>query len=611
MSTPIRLASPDDDFELTEAMVPMRDGVRLRTLILSPKSPREKLPMLFQRTPYDASRRLISKHRPALHSVLGPGFAELLDYIFVFQDIRGRHGSDGEFEINRLPRGEFNATGTDETTDAWDSAEWLVNNVQQSNRRIGIYGTSYEGWTTLMALLDPHPALKAAIPVNPMVDCWIGDDWFHNGAFRQAYAFEYVHTMESDPKSPTPFSFSHYDTYTWWLNTGSPVKVGKRYLDETRHRFWKVLMENPAYSVYWQRGAVDRLLQQSNATLIPTLHVHSWFDQEDIYGAPAAYAAMKPRDESNALVYFAGGPWYHGQSWLAGEKLGAVVWNEDAARRWREDQLAPFLMHYLKDGPAHTVAPVTVFNTGSRRWETVDSWPRSKTSKKSALYLAPQNKLSWQAPSAPEGTFQSYVSDPSNPVPYQPRPVRRIGGDDEPDPSAWRVWLTGDQRFVDGRPDVLTYASDPLETAVTVRGDVTVRLFAETTGTDVDWVVKFIDAFADLEAAEPGMGGFQLMISGDILRGRYRKQFECAEPVAANQVLEYTICLPQVNHTFRRGHRMMVQVQSTWFPLYDRNPQRFVPSIMDVESDDYQSATHRIHTSTAYPSRIEIVVVEN
>ncbi len=610
MSTPIRFANPDDDFELREVMVPMRDGICLRTLILTPKFAREPLPMLLQRTPYDASKRLPAKQRTALHSVLGPGFAELRDYIFVFQDIRGRYGSQGDFEINRPPRGVFNSTETDETTDAWDTAEWLVNNVQQSNRRIGIHGTSYEGWTTLMTLLDPHPAVRAAVPVNPMVDCWMGDDWFHNGAFRQAYAFEYVHSIESDPKSPVTFSFSHYDTYTWWLNAGSPVKVGKRYLDETRHRFWKVLMENPAYSTYWQSIALDRLLQQSKATLIPTLHVHSWFDQEDSYGAPAAYAAMKPRDDSNTLVYFAAGPWYHGQSWLAGDKLGAVVWNEDAARHWREDQLTPFLAHYLKDGPAHDVALVTVFNTGSRRWEKPDSWPRPKTSRKSTLYFAPENKLSWQPPSAPEGVFQSYVSDPSKPVPYQPRPVRRIS-DDELDPAAWRVWLTGDQRFVDGRPDVLTYAGDPLETPVTVRGDVTVRLLAETTGTDVDWVVKLIDAFADLEAAEPGMSGFQLMISGDILRGRYRRQFDRAEPVAANEVLEYTISLPQVNHTFQRGHRIMVQVQSTWFPLYDRNPQRFVPSIMEVEPDDYQSATHRIHTSAVYPSRIEINVEEH
>lgn len=608
MSTPVRLANPDDDFELREAMVPMRDGIELRTLILSPKVAREPLPMLLLRTPYDADKRLLqAKHRTALHSVLGPGFAELPGYIFVAQDVRGRYGSLGEFRINRPSRGEFNTTEVDETTDAWDTVEWLIANVQPNNGRVGIFGTSYEGWTTLMALLDPHPALKAAVPVNPMVDCWVGDDWFHNGAFRQAYAFEYVHGIESDRKSHTPFPFSHYDTYAWWLKAGSPVEVGKRYLDEQRHHFWKILVENPAYTAYWQSVAADRLLQESRARLVPTLHVHSWFDQEDGYGAPAAYAAMKPRDVSDALIYFAAGPWYHGQSWMAGERIGAAAWNESAAQRWREDQLAPFLAHYLKDGPAHNVPSVRVFNTGSRRWESLDSWPQPKASSRRALYLAPENKLSWDSPTAPEGTFQSYVSDPSKPVPYQPRPVRRIGAD-EVDPDAWKIWLTGDQRFVDGRPDVLTYTTAPLEAAVTLRGDVSVRLFTETTGTDVDWVVKLIDVFPDLDAADPEMSGFQLMISGDIFRGRYRAQRDRAEPVTANRVLEYTIQLPQVNHTFRQGHRVMVQVQSTWFPLYDRNPQRFVPSIMDVKPSDYQSTTHRIHTSAAYPSRLEVNV---
>jgi putative CocE/NonD family hydrolase len=607
MISPTRLPNVDDDFELREEMIPMRDRVKLHALILSPKRMTGRLPILLMRTPYDSSRRLQSKQRTTLYTVLGAKLAELQGYIFVFQDIRGRGRSSGLFELSRPPRGPYNKTRTDETTDAWDTVEWLTKHVRGNNGRVGIYGTSYEGWTTLMALLDPHPALKAAVPVNPLADGWMGDDWFHNGAFRQAYAFEYVHYMETDPKSFTPFPFSHYDTYAWWLKAGSARELGTRYLDPKRHHFWSVLISNQAYSSYWQRGAIDQLLRQSRARLVPTLHVHGWFDQEDMYGAPAAYEAMKARDRSDTLIYFAAGPWYHGQSWGTSEKAGPLARTEDAARRWREDQLAPFLAHYLKGGPAHTVPPVSVFNTGSRRWERVDGWPRPRRTRVRPLYLVAGGGVSWYKPAASEGMARTFLSDPARPVPYQPRPVRRIF-DDELDPAAWRTWLTGDQRFTDGRPDVLTFVGDPLDEPVTVRGTVTAKLFAETTGTDADWVVKLIDAFPDMDSSDPAMSGFQLMISGDIFRGRYRRQFERPEPIAANAILEYAIRLPQVNHTFRRSHRIMVQIQSTWFPLYDRNPQRFIPSIMDAKPRDFQAATHRIHTSGAYPSRIDLRV---
>lgn len=602
----IREANPDDDFEMLEVMIPMRDGVELHTLILAPKA-NHTLPMLLLRTPYNADKALRVKQRTRLHSVIGPGLAELQDYIFAFQDVRGRYRSGGVFELNRPPRGPLNTSGTDETTDAWDTVEWLVRNVRGNNGRAGIWGTSYDGWTALMALLDPHPALKAAVPVSPLVDGWIGDDWFHNGAFRLPYAFEYVYHMESDPKEPTPFAFNQYDTYAWWLAAPSPVGLGRRYLDERRHRFWKVLMDNPAYSEHWRGIAVDSLLRKSGARLIPTLLVHGWFDQEDLYGAPAAYAAIKPLDIANSLVYFAAGPWFHGQNWGAGDRTGQVAWTEDAARRWRENDLAPFLAHYLKDGPAHELAPVTAFNTGLRRWERLDQWPEPQGTDRRSIYLAPHGALSWGVPTAPEGTADVYISDPSKPVPYQPRPIRRIFSD-ESDEQAWRIWMTADQRFVDGRPDVLTYVSDPVSVPLTIRGAITARLLADTTGTDADWVVKLIDVYPDLDPAEPEMSGYQLMISGDILRGRYRRQFDLPEPIATNEVFEFIIRLPQVNHTIRPDHRLMVQVQSTWFPLYDRNPQCFVPNIMDVKSADYQAATHRIHTSAAHPSRLEFFV---
>ena len=607
MNNVVRYANPDDDFELREEMIPMRDGAMLHTLILSPKLRAGPMPILLQRTPYDSRKRLRAKSRTALHSVLGISHAELPGYIFAFQDIRGRHGSTGDFEINRPPRGKFNTTDTDETTDAWDAIAWLVENVEGNNGRAAIYGTSYEGWTTLMALLDPHPALKAAIPVNPMVDGWMGDDWFHNGAFRISYAFEYVYAMESNQSDWTAFAYSQRDTYAWWLKSGSARQVGERYLDGKRHLFWKRLLDNPAYSDYWKDTALDRVLQQSTAPLIPTMHVHSWFDQEDIYGAPAAYQAMLARDPSRSHNFFVAGPWFHGQNWSVGDRLGPVAWNADAARHWREDQLDPFLRHYLMDGPAHDLAPATVFNTGTRRWERHRQWPPTTGSESRAVHLAVDGSLSFEPPTAAAGVGQAYVSDPSKPVPYTPRPTPAISTD-EGSAAPWRIWLTGDQRFVDGRPDVLTFVSPPLDEQLTVRGDVTAVLFAETTGTDADWVVKLIDAFPDLDAADPDLSGYQLMISADILRGRYRRHLDAPEAVAPNETVEYVIRLPQVNHTFRHGHRIMVQIQSTWFPLYDRNPQRFVPSIMSAGEADYQSAVHRIHTNASHPSRVEFSV---
>jgi uncharacterized protein len=602
----IRPASPDDDFTLQEAMIPVRDGVELHTLILAPKDVNEPLPMLLLRTPYDASKRMPIKQRTELRSVMGPGLADLEGFIFVMQDIRGQYGSGGIFELNRAPRGDLNNTDTDETTDAWDTIDWLVKNVPNNNGKVGIFGTSYEGWTTLMALLDPHPALRVAVPVNPLVDGWIGDDWFHNGAFRLPYAFEYIYMMESDPKTPTAFPYSEYDTYSWWLKAGSPMELGKRYLDKERHRFWNALMENPEYTGYWRKKAVDAMLKESKAPLIPTMYVHSWFDQEDIYGAPVAYAVMKERDTADPLIYFAAGPWYHGQTWARRDTRTVIGWDEDAAKIWRAEQLAPFLGHYLKDGPPHGVAPVNVFNTGSRRWERLDAWPISPKMRRRSLYLSAGNKLSWNAPRDAKGS-QSFVSDPKAPVPYQPRPARRIFMD-ELNQAAWRTWQMMDQRFVDGRPDVLTYVSERIEEPVTIRGDVTAKIFAETTGSDADWVVKLIDVFPDHDPSEWELSGYQLMISGEIFRGRYRTSFETPEEIKPNEPLEYTIRMPQVNHTFLKGHYIMVQVQSTWFPLYDRNPQRFIPSIMDVKPEDYQTATHRVHSGSVVASRIDLTV---
>jgi putative CocE/NonD family hydrolase len=603
---PIREPTPSDDFLIRAEMIPMRDGVKLHTVIVTSKSIASPQPILLMRTPYDASGRIGTAHRTSMAAMLGAKYAELDGYIWVFQDIRGRYKSEGEYKAFRSMRGPFNDTQTDHTTDGWDTIDWLVKNVPHNNGRVGLFGTSYEGWLILTSLLDPHPALEATVPVNPMVDIWMGDDAFHNGAFRVGFMLEYLYRMEMRPGKQLVLPHDHYDMYDWWLRQGSARTVQAQLLPKAP--FFAQLIERPSYDAFWEDAAIDRRLAKSNAPLVPTLHVHSWFDQEDIYGAPAAYAALEPRDSGDDLNYFTAGPWYHGGNWAGGGHMGALDWTEATGRRWRQDVLAPFLAHYLKGAPAHGLSDATVFNTGTGRWESFSSWPKVPAAETRRLYLQSGKSLSW---SAPQGTAKEsadrYVSDPASPIPYQPRPIKSYYGDDT-NRDDWRIWHVIDQRFVDGRPDVLTYVSEPLAEPVTVRGDVTAHLFAATTGSDADWVVKLIDVFPDQDAFEPEMSGYQFMVSGEILRGRYRESFSEPKAIAANRVLEYGIRMPQVNHTFRRGHRLMVQVQSSWFPLYDRNPQTFVPSIMDAKPADYRAATHSIHRGGKQASHIELQV---
>jgi putative CocE/NonD family hydrolase len=606
-SLPLRIPTSADDFVMQETMIPMRDGVKLYTIIVRPRQAAGPQAILLLRTPYDAGGRMAATHRTRMQAMLGPAYAELPGYIWVFQDIRGRFKSEGEYQAFRPLRGPFNATATDHTTDGWDTIEWLVKNVPENNGRVGVLGTSYEGWLVLTSLLDPHPALKAAVPVNPMVDIWMGDDAFHNGAFRAGFILEYMYRMEIQTDKQRALPHDQYDLYTWWLRQGSIRDLQKTLLPKAS--LFGQIVDRPAYDAYWQDAAIDRRLAQSKAPLVPTLHVHGWFDQEDIYGAPAAYAALEARGRNNDLNFFTAGPWHHGENWAKGGQLGPLDWSEATGRRWRADVLAPFLAHYLQGASAHHLANATVFNTGTDRWETNDSWPKASGTQQRNLYLAAGKSLAWQAPLEKSGAVDRYISDPASPVPYQPRPIRSYYTDD-PNRDDWRIWHVIDQRFVDGRPDVLTYVSEPLAQPVTVRGDVTARLFAESTGTDADWVVKLIDVYPDQDAAEAQMSGYQLMISGEIFRGRYRDSFSAPKAIEPNRALEYRIRLPQVNHTFKAGHRLMVQVQSSWFPLYDRNPQTFVPSIMDAQPAQYRPATHSIHRSAAHASRIELNVAD-
>ena len=591
-------SNPEADFTIREEMIPMRDGVRLYTLILTPAEPAEKLPVILLRTPYNAKYTPGDLSASSLEAVLGPRFMGP-DYIYVFQDIRGRFKSEGDYFMYRAPRGPFNSTTTDETTDAWDGIDWLVKNLS-TNERVGIWGTSYPGWLTLAAMRDPHPALAAAVPFNPVVDAWKADDWFHWGAFRGAYAFDFIYGMETRTDTPTNFPYDQNELYSWLLPQGALGTSLGAHLDE-RHEMWRWLMEFPEYGPYWKGVAADQWFE-SPERLVPALHVHGFWDQEDIYGSPAAYAALEQLDTDNDLNFFAAGPWYHGQHFENGSSLGQLQFGGNTSERFRKEVLAPFLRHFLHEGDTELPAPVTVFETGTNQWDDFESWPPEV--EEFHFYLQPEGKLSFSLPYEKDA-FSGYISDPAHPVPFKPRPIWNMDYNNKPALDAWQRWLVEDQRFVDGRPDVVTWVSEPLTEALTVRGAVLARLFAETTGSDADWVVKLIDVYAGVEE-DFVMSGYQLMISGDIFRGRYREDYEKSVPIEPNKVLEYEIPLPQVNHTFLPGHRIMVQVQSSWFPLYDLNPQTFVPSIMTAPDDAYRAQQHRVHHSSKYPTSIVV-----
>jgi putative CocE/NonD family hydrolase len=596
----LREAVKHDDFGIREEMVPMRDGVRLYTIILTPKKTTEPLPIILERTPYDATRIMGDRATTRLGITLGNQFMGN-DYIYVVQDIRGRFKSEGTFQMFRAPRGKFNSTETDETTDAWDAIDWLVKNIP-SNGKVGVWGTSYPGWLTLAAMRDPHPALAAAVPFNPVVDVWKADDWFHWGAFRGSFAFSFIYEMETLTDTFTPFPFEIQDIYTWMLGIGAAgTGLGER-LDE-RHEMWDILMENPSYGPYWRAVAADQWFDPPTR-MVPALHVHGLWDQEDIYGSPAVYTALEKFDTDNELNYFAAGPWYHGQHFAGGYSLGKLVFDENTSKRFRQEVLAPFLRRYLHGEDVKMPAPVTVFETGANAWRTFDRWPPADETVR--LFLQTGGGLALTPPEA-DRSFTEFISDPASPVPYEPRPNWGYDYDNPPAIAAWRRWLVEDQRFVDGRPDVVTWVSEPLTEPLTVRGPVTASLFAETTGSDADWVVKFIDVYPD-EAGDFEMSGYQLMVSADIFRGRYRVDYEHPEPVTPDQVLDYEIPLPHVNHTFKPGHRLMVQVQSTWFPLYDLNPQTFVPSIMTAPPEAYKAQRHRVHHGAGNASYLQLLI---
>jgi putative CocE/NonD family hydrolase len=458
-------APPESDFTIREEMIPMRDGVRLYTLIFSPKDTAIPLPVILLRTPYNAEMTAGNQSASSLDTVLGTRFMGP-DYIYVFQDIRGRFKSEGDYFMYRAPRGPFNKTTTDETTDAWDSIDWLVQNLS-TNGKIGIWGTSYPGWLTLAAMREPHPALAAAVPFNPVVDTWKADDWFHWGAFRGAYAFDFIYGMETRTDMPTNFPYDQNELYSWLLPQGALGTSLGAHLDE-RHEMWAWLMKFPEYGPYWKEVAADQWFE-SPPRLVPALHVHGFWDQEDIYGSPAAYAALERLDTNNDQNFFAAGPWFHAQHFMDGSSLGQLQFGENTSKRFREEVLAPFLRHFLHKGEAELPAPVTVFETGSNQWFAFESWPPA--GEEMHFYLHPDGKLGFSPPEEAD-SFTGFLSDPEHPVPFKPRPIWNMDYSNPPAIKAWQSWLVEDQRFVDGRPDVLTWVSEPLEEALTVRGPV-------------------------------------------------------------------------------------------------------------------------------------------
>jgi len=594
-----REAPQDGDFLIRAEMVPMRDGIRLFTLIVSQKETTGPRPVILLRTPYNASRGVEGTTAANLEELLGNKFMGN-DYIYVFQDIRGRFRSEGGYFMYRAPRGPYNKTTTDESTDAWDTIDWLVINLS-TNGKVGIWGTSYPGWLTLAAMRDPHPALAAAVPFNPVVDVWKADDWFHWGTFRGAYAFDYIYSMETQKGSSIQYPYDQNDLYSWALPLGAIGTSLGALLDE-RYEMWHWLMEFPAYGPYWKGVAADQWFD-SPARLVPALHVHGFWDQEDIYGSPAAYAALERYDTLNDMNFFAAGPWYHGQHESDGSSLGDLQFGQNTSKRFREEVLSPFLRHFLHKGDTEPPAQVTVFETGTNVWHSFASWPPAV--EEMQIYLQDNGKMDFSPPSV-EDAYTGYISDPAIPVPYRPRPIWGFDYGNPPVIKAWRQWLVEDQRFVDDRPDVVSWVSEPLTEPLTIRGPVLARLFAETTGSDADWVVKLIDVYKGVEE-DYEMSGFELMVSGDIFRGRYREDYEHPEPIEPDKVLEYRIPLPQADHTFLTGHRIMVQVQSTWFPLYDLNPQTWVPSIMTAPDSAYQAQRHRIHHGSKYPTSITVL----
>lgn len=593
---------PEADFIRRVEMIPMRDGVKLYTVVVIKKGAANG-PILLSRTPYDAKGSSARTRGQSITDILPAVDAPFVEdnYIRVYQDIRGLHNSEGSFVMTRPIIGPLNTTGIDESTDAYDTIDWLVKNVPESNGNVGIIGNSYLGFTALMAELTPHPALKVAVAESPMVDGWVGDDWFHNGAFRNPGFAYYVEQSTAKAEDGVMPAVGAGDDYTRFLEAGSSGDYARKWgIDQ--YPFVQKVMRNPAYTSFWSLQAVDKWMAARPLT-VPTLLVVGQWDQEDSYGALAVYKALKPKDKSNDLVSLVIGPWRHSGVDHYGYDLGALTFTGDTADEFRVKYLKPFLDHYLKLAPNPHTPHVLTYATGINQWEQSPKWPMGILT---PLYLGDGHTASFSAPAA--SNHDDYVSDPSKPVPFIPRPINMD------DPAQWRPWLVHDQRFVSDRPDVLVFQTAPLDKPVHIMGAPQVNLFATTSGTDSDWVVKIVDVYPNTlpesdQGPKPGMAGFELPIGIEIFRGRYVHGFDKAEALIPGTVEEYKFDLPNVDHVFLRGHRIMIQVQSSLFPLYDRNPQSYVDNIFNARSRDYKPVTESVYRGASTASSVLLPLV--
>ncbi|HWE44704.1 MAG TPA: CocE/NonD family hydrolase [Caulobacteraceae bacterium] len=599
-------------FEYREVMIPMRDGIRLQTVILTPIGAKGPLPILLRRSPYGVPDKAPTQIPASLKDLMADG------YIIVIQNLRGRFKSEGTFNLAYDSTIEPGQKGTIETRDAWDTIDWLVKNVPDNNGRVGIYGTSYDGLTAAATLLDPHPALKAVSERASPVDQWMNDDMHRYGALRLSYAFEYSVLEEADKNANTHFAFDTWDTYDWYLRAGPLSTINDKYI-HGKIPFWNGIVEHPDYDAFWKQQAWVNALHRSS---VPNLNVAGFWDQEDPWG-PWQIWRHEGESDPNHTDLIVAGPWWHG-GWGAPTftKLGPVDLGHDVSKEFRADIEAPFFRYWLHGEGAKPDWAATIFETGSNQWRTYAAWP-PKDAKATSLYLHADGTLSFEAPSpADRGAHRDYVSDPANPVPYRQRPISPTypGGD-------WRWWESADQRFVDHRPDVLTFESAPLDHDIRVTGQVSADLYAATTGTDGDFVVKLIDVFPE-NAAKPdwpaGQGpadegpprgeyaksvnGYELPIAMEVRRGRYLKSNEHATPLTPGKPQLWQIPLRDRDHVFLKGHRIMVQIQSTWFPVIDRNPQTFVPSIYAAKASDFRAATQSVYVAPDQASRIVLPI---
>ena len=586
-------APPYTYTKIIDTMVAMRDGVRLHTTVWVPQGSAAPFGIVFRRTPYGIDGATgVGFNSSSMRELASDGYA------FALQDFRGKYKSEGGFVMQRPPRDRRDAKAIDEGTDAYDTMEWLTKQVPNNNGRIGMIGVSYDGWLVIQALMDPHSAFKAASPQASPADMWLGDDFHHQGAFRLSYGFEYAYEMEHAKGFDTGYPFDRADTYSWYLNLGGLARV-KEEVFKGAIPTWNDYVAHPDYDEFWVKQAAVPYL--NHPVTVPTLNVAGWWDQEDFYGPVTIYRAMEKHDANN-MNFLVVGPWNHGGWGGAGKSLGAIDFGSNTADWYRDQVQRPFFACHLK-GAATGCKPAeaTLFRSGDNKWVTSNTFPRKTDVTATSIYPAANGRLSFTAPKT--AAADSFVSDPMNPVPYRKRPIQATYGQG----SLWRTWLVEDQRFVEHRPDVLTWQTEPLDRPLTISGELSATLFASTTGSDADWIVKLIDVYPD--SLGPVMGGFELMVANDVLRGRYLDSFSKPRALVPGKVEKFTVDLHTQEYTFQRGHRVMVQVQSTWFPIIDRNPQKFIPNIFMATAADFRKATHVIYRSVRYPTRVMLPVV--